>query len=91
MVSFNNKNVSFNNKITFLLLIKTIRLTKWMIPAAVSHTEMNIEMSCANLKEFFIESKICVVLILKTFKSLETDRVSFLPDGRGRLQNVEVL
>ena len=28
-------------------------LTKWMMPAAVSQTEMKMEMSCASLAEIF--------------------------------------
>ena len=28
-------------------------LTKWMMPAAVSQTEMKMEMSCASLVEIF--------------------------------------
>ena len=35
-----------------------IKLTKWMMPAAVNQTEMKMEMSWASLKKDFLDEKL---------------------------------
>ena len=43
---------------------KMIGFTRWMIPAAVNQTEMNIEISCANLKKCAFYILFCVINLL---------------------------